>query len=165
MLFDPVMHVMMGIMQMQSWNWVMLVLAAPVQFWFGWRFLRHGAKSLLNLSPDMNSLVFIGTLAAFAYSTVVTIAPHLVAVESRHVYFEASAVVITLVLLGKYLETRSRHQASDAMKLLLNLVPKSAIVIRDGKSYRIDPQSHLHQDEQHQSARHPTGWRRRGPAG
>ncbi len=94
-------------------------------------------KSLLNLSPDMNSLVLIGTLAAFAYSTVVTIAPHLVAVESRHVYFEASAVVITLVLLGKYLETRSRHQASDAMKLLLNLVPKSAIVIRDGKSYRI----------------------------
>ncbi len=49
MLFDPVMHVMMGIMQMQSWNWLMLVLAAPVQFWFGWRFLRHGAKK----SPEL----------------------------------------------------------------------------------------------------------------
>lgn len=137
MLSGRIMHLMMGIMSMESWNWVMLVLAAPVQFWFGWRFLQHGAKSLMVLSPDMNSLVLIGTIAAFTYSTLVTIAPQLVAAESRHVYFEASAVVITLVLLGKYLETRSRHQASDAMKLLLNLVPKSAIVVRDGQSQMI----------------------------
>ncbi len=137
MLSGRIMHLMMAVMSMEAWNWVMLVLAAPVQFWFGWRFLLHGAKSLLALSPDMNALVLIGTISAFTYSTLVTIAPQLVATESRHVYFEASAVVITLVLLGKYLETRSRHQASDAMKLLLNLVPKSAIVVRDGQSQKI----------------------------
>ena len=137
MLSSRIMHSMMGLMSMESWNYVMLGLAAPVQFWFGWQFLRHGAKSLIALSPDMNSLVLIGTVSAFAYSALVTIAPELVTAESRHVYFEASAVVITLVLLGKYLETRSRHQASDAMKLLLNLVPKSAVVIRNGQSQKI----------------------------
>ncbi len=68
---------------------------------------------------------------------MVTIAPELVASESRHVYFEASAVVISLVLLGKYLETKSRHQAADAMKLLLNLVPKSAVVVRNGQAQKI----------------------------
>lgn len=137
MLSAGVMHLMMGFMSMELWNWVMLVLALPVQFYFGWQFLKHGAKSLVALAPDMNSLVLIGTLAAFAYSVLVTISPEMVPVESRHVYFEASAVVITLVLLGKYLETRSGHQASDAMKLLLNLVPKSAIVVRNGKPEKI----------------------------
>ncbi len=137
MLSGQVMRGMMSIAPMETWNWVMLALAIPVQFWFGWQFLRLGAKSLLALSPDMNALVLIGTIAAFAYSTLVTVWPASVPAESRHVYFEASAVVITLVLLGKFLETRSRHQASDAMKLLMNLVPKSAVVLRNGHAQKI----------------------------
>lgn len=137
MLSESIMNFMMRIMGMGSWNWVMLALALPVQFYFGWQFLKLGAKSLCALAPDMNSLVLIGTLAAFAYSLLVTVSPTTLPVESRHVYFEASAVVITLVLLGKFLETRSRHQASDAMKLLLNLVPKTATVVRSGQSQKI----------------------------
>ncbi len=137
MISARVMDYMMAVMPMETWNWLMLCLAAPVQFWFGWQFLRLGIKSLLALSPDMNALVLIGTTAAFAYSTVVTVWPGSVPVESRHVYFEASAVVITLILLGKFLETRSRHQASDAMKSLLNLVPQSAVVVRSGRTEKI----------------------------
>ncbi|MDX1925757.1 MAG: heavy metal translocating P-type ATPase [Pirellulaceae bacterium] len=132
MLSDQLMNQMMNWLPMQGWNWVMFGLATPVQFWFGRRFLRLGIKSLMALTPDMNALVLLGTIAAFAFSFVVTCWPNLVPSDSKHVYFESSAVVITLVLLGKLLETRSRHQASDAMKLLLNLVPKSATVVRNG---------------------------------
>ncbi len=134
MLSDAIMQTMMKLLPMASWNWIMFALALPVQFGFGWHFLRLGAKSLWSLAPDMNALVLIGTLSAFAYSALVTVVPDVIPLDARHVYFEASAVVITLVLLGKYLETRSRHQASDAMKILLNLVPKTALVVRDGKA-------------------------------
>jgi len=133
MLSSSVMNVMMTWLTMEQWNWVMLALAIPVQFWFGGRFLRLGAKSLFSSSPDMNALILLGTMAAFLFSATVTVVPNWIPAESRHVYFEASAVVITLVLLGKFLETKSRHQASDAMKLLLNLVPKMATVVRDGE--------------------------------
>lgn len=137
MLSSSIMNSMMIWLPMERWNWIMFGLAMPVQFYFGGRLLRLGAKSLFSSSPDMNALILIGTLSAFFYSSVVTIVPDWIPEQSRHVYFEASAVVITLVLLGKYLETKSRHQASDAMKLLLNLVPKMATVIRDGESKSI----------------------------
>ena len=137
MLSSRIMNSMMLWLPMERWNWMMLGLAVPVQFYFGGRFLRLGAKSLFSNSPDMNALILLGTLSAFFYSSVVTIVPDWIPEQSRHVYFEASAVVITLVLLGKVLETKSRHQASDAMKLLLNLVPKMATVIRDGESKSI----------------------------
>jgi Cu+-exporting ATPase len=137
MLFDGVMSLMMSWLSMEQWNWVMFGLAIPVQFWFGGRFLRLGAKSLFSTSPDMNSLILLGTMAAFLYSTVVTVFPQWIPPQSRHVYFEASAVVITLILLGKFLETKSRHQASDAMKVLLKLVPKMATVIRNGEAVTI----------------------------
>jgi P-type Cu+ transporter len=137
MLSHDIMSAMMAWLPMESWNWIMLAFAAPVQFWFGSKFLRLGLKSLFSTAPDMNALILLGTTAAFSYSVVATVWPAWLPAESRHVYFEASAVVITLVLLGKYLETRSRHQASDAMKFLLNLVPKTATVVRDGKSQSI----------------------------
>lgn len=137
MLSDRVMDWMMQWLTMEQWNWVMLALTVPVQFWFGRRFLFAGAKSLFSTSPDMNALILLGTMAAFVFSALVTIAPSWFPLPSRHVYFEASAVVITLVLLGKYLETKSRHQASDAMKVLLKLVPKMAIVLRDGSPVTI----------------------------
>ncbi len=137
MLSDSVMNWMMSLASMSQWNWVMLGLAAPVPFWFGGRFLRLGAKSLFSSSPDMNALILLGTMAAFVYSVVVTVVPGIVPLASRHVYYEASAVVISLVLLGKYLETKSRHQAADAMKALLQLVPDMATVIRDGQAVAI----------------------------
>ncbi|MFO1064623.1 MAG: heavy metal translocating P-type ATPase [Pirellulales bacterium] len=137
MLYRPFMQWMMALASMDAWNWIMLLLAIPVQFWYGRHIMRSGAKSLVAYSPDMNALVLIGTVAAFTYSLVVTVQPELLPEDSRHVYFEASAVVITLVLLGKFLETRSRRQASDAMKLLLNLVPKSAVVVRNGLAQKI----------------------------
>ncbi len=146
MLSSGVMTTMMDWMPMERWNWVMLALAVPVQFYFGGRFLRLGAKSLFSTSPDMNALILLGTLAAFLYSVVVTVIPHWIPEQSRHVYFEASAVVITLVLLEKYLETKSRHQASDAMKLLLNLVPKMATVIRNGESKSISVEEVVRDD-------------------
>lgn len=133
MLSASIMNMLMQVAPMERWNWVMFGLTIPVQFYFGGRFLRLGAKSLFSMSPDMNALVLLGTMAAFLYSAAVTFLPLWIPETSRHVYFEASAVVITLVLLGKYLETKSRHQAADAMKLLLRLVPKVATVIRDGQ--------------------------------
>lgn len=137
MLSSRIMDLMMSWLSMEQWNWIMFCLALPVQFWFGARFLRLGTKSLFSTSPDMNSLILLGTMAAFVFSTVVTFAPGLIPPQSRHVYFEASTVVITLVLLGKYLETKSRHQASDAMKELLKLVPDMATVIRNGETLSI----------------------------
>ncbi|MFC4455686.1 heavy metal translocating P-type ATPase [Deinococcus sonorensis] len=113
-------------------NWVMLALALPVQFGPGRRFYRLGWTALRHRSPDMNSLVMIGTSAAFFYSLLVTLAPGIFPPGTAHVYYEASAVVITLILLGKYLEALARGRSSEAMKRLLGLQPKVARVVRDG---------------------------------
>lgn len=112
------------------WNWVMLALATPVQFGPGRRFYRHGWAALRSRAPDMNSLVMIGTSAAYFYSLAVTVFPGLFPAHSRHVYFEASAVVITLILLGKYLEALAKGRTSEAMKRLLSLQAKTARVLK-----------------------------------
>jgi P-type Cu+ transporter len=116
---------------MGAWNWIMLALATPIQFGPGSRFYRSGWKALRAGSPDMNSLVMIGTSAAFLYSLAVTVAPQLFPSSARHVYFEASGVVITLVLLGKYFEAIAKGRTSEAMKKLLSLQPKTARVIQN----------------------------------
>lgn len=116
----------------QVLNWVMLALALPVQLGAGRRFLVSGWKALRALSPDMNTLVMLGTSAAFLYSSAVTLFPHLFPTENRHVYFEASAVVIALVLLGKYLEEGAKKRSGEAMRSLLALQPDTARVERDG---------------------------------
>ncbi|BDP44651.1 ATPase (plasmid) [Deinococcus aetherius] len=117
---------------MTTLNWVMLALAAPVQFGPGMRFYRLGWKALKNRSPDMNSLVMIGTSAAFFYSLVVTLAPQVFPEGTAHVYYEAAAVVITLILLGKYFEAIAKGRSSEAMKKLLSLQAKTARVVRAG---------------------------------
>jgi P-type Cu+ transporter len=116
---------------MGAWNWIMLALAAPIQFGPGRRFYRSGWKALRSLNPDMNSLVMIGTSAAFFYSLAVTVAPQWFPTNARHVYFEASGVVITLVLLGKYFEAIAKGRTSEAMKKLLSLQPKTARVVQN----------------------------------
>ncbi|GGM21678.1 heavy metal translocating P-type ATPase [Deinococcus aerophilus] len=131
MLWPALERSLMASIGMGALNWIMLALAAPVQFGPGRRFYRLGWASLKHRSPDMNALVMIGTSAAFFYSLVVTLAPQLFPVGTAHVYYEASGVVITLILLGKYFEAVAKGRSSAAMKTLLSLQPKEARVLRD----------------------------------
>jgi Cu+-exporting ATPase len=109
-------------------GWLQLALAAPVQFWLGWRFYRAGWKALRAGTGNMDLLVALGTSAAFGLSLYLLFkhADH----GMPHLYFEASAAVITLVLLGKWLEVRARHQTTDAIRALNALRPATARVLR-----------------------------------
>ena len=110
-------------------RWLQLVLATPVQFWIGWRFYDGGWKSLRGGGANMDVLVALGTSAAYFFSLVVTLGT----IASLPVYFEASAAVITLVLLGKLLEARAKAKTSAAIEALIRLQPKIARVERDGQ--------------------------------
>ena len=111
-------------------GWLQLALATPVQFWLGARFYRAGWKAVLARSGNMDLLVALGTSAAFALSVYLLIrhAGH----GTPHLYFEAGAAVITLVLLGKWLEGRAKRQTTEAIRALQALRPESARVRRDG---------------------------------
>ena len=111
------------------------ILAALVMFGPGREILVLGGRALRRLAPDMNSLVALGTLAAFGYSMIATFVPQVLPAETVNVYFEAAAVIITLILLGRYLEARAKGNASDAIKRLINLQPREARVLVDGKSF------------------------------
>ncbi|MER3481676.1 MAG: copper-translocating P-type ATPase [Meiothermus sp.] len=111
-------------------NWGMLALATPIQFGPGMRFYKNGWKALRSGSPDMNSLVMIGTSAAYFYSLAVVLLPGIFPPQARHVYFEAAGVVVTLILLGKYLEALAKGRTSQAMRKLLSLQAKTARVLR-----------------------------------
>ena len=102
-----------------------LVLAVP-----GLRFYRKGIPALLRAAPDMNSLVSVGTLAAYAYSLVATFAPGLLPAGTVNVYYEAAAVIVALVLLGRFLEARAKGRTSEAIKRLVGLQAKTARVRR-----------------------------------
>ena len=109
-------------------NYVMLALATPLQFWIGWRFYRGLWDGIKAKASNMDTLIAIGTTAAYLYSAVVTIAPSYFPFET--VYFETAAIIITLILIGRLLETRTKEKASDAVRKLLDLKPKMAKVIR-----------------------------------
>ncbi len=113
--------------------WWQFALATPVQFWIGSRFYTGAWHALRGGGANMDVLVALGTTMAWLYSAVV-----LMLGLKHHVYFEASAMVITLVLLGKVLETRARAKASSAIEALLNLQPKTATVERDGQRVEVD---------------------------
>lgn len=108
-------------------RWIQLLLATPVQFWIGWRFYAGAWKSLRGGGANMDVLVALGTSMAWGYSAVLTVAD-----LPGHVYFEAGAAVITLVLLGKLLEARAKARTSEAIEALVRLQPKTARVERDG---------------------------------
>ncbi|NMG45823.1 heavy metal translocating P-type ATPase, partial [Aromatoleum toluvorans] len=110
-------------------RWLQLVLATPVQFWIGARFYRGAWSSLRGGGANMDVLVVLGTSMAWIYSTVVT----LLGRHDLHVYFEASATIITLILLGKLLEARAKARTTAALDALLQLQPKLAYVERDGE--------------------------------
>jgi P-type Cu+ transporter len=111
---------------------ILFVLATPIMIWPGRRFFIAGWKAYRHWSPDMNSLVMTGTGAAYLYSLVVTFAPQWLPENARHTYFEAAAVVITLVFLGKFLEAVAKGRASDAVRKLLGLRARTARVLRAG---------------------------------
>ena len=112
-----------------SW-WIQFVLTALVLAFPGRVFLRIGLPALLRGAPEMNSLVALGSLAAFLYSAVVTIAPTLLPASAREVYFEAAAVIVTLILLGRWLEARAKGRAGQAISRLVGLRPATAKVER-----------------------------------
>ncbi len=116
-------------------RWVQLVLATPVQFWAGWPFVSGAARALRRRQADMNLLVGLGTLAAYGYSLVATLAPGRLAAagEPPHAYFDTSVVIVTLILLGRWLEARARGRTSRALRRLLDLRPRTARVERGGE--------------------------------
>ena len=109
-------------------NWVQLAFATPVQLWAGWPFVRGSLVALRRRTADMNLLVGLGTLAAYFYSLVATLAPGSLrgAGQEAHVYFDTAAVIVTLILLGRMLESRARASTSRAMRRLLDLRPRTA---------------------------------------
>ena len=109
-------------------NYVMLALATPLQFWIGWRFYRGLWDGIKARASNMDTLIAIGTTAAYLYSATVTIVPGSFPFGS--VYFETAAIIITLILIGRLLETRTKEKASDAVRKLLDLQPKMAKVLR-----------------------------------
>ena len=116
-------------------NWALLLLTTPVQFWVGWQFY-SGLKLLIKYrTADMNTLIAIGTLAAYFYSAAATVFPVFFTKGgiTPAIYFDTSAIIIVLILLGKYFEVLMKGRASEAIKKLIGLQPKTAKILRDGK--------------------------------
>jgi Cu+-exporting ATPase len=118
---------LLGMWSHQPWvNWLMWALATPVQFYVGWQYYDGGYRALRNGSANMDVLVALGSSVAYIYSIAVIFG------APGHVYFETSAAIITLIVLGKLLEARAKGQTSAAIKKLMGLRAKSARVVRDG---------------------------------
>lgn len=134
-----------------SWlRWFQFILATPVILWGGWIFFERAWQSLLHRSPNMFTLIAIGTGAAYFFSTVATIFPEIFPNSFRSqdgmvsIYFEVAAIIVTLVLLGQVLELKARSQTSLAIKALLGLRPKTARIVRDDGNEEDIPLEHVH---------------------
>jgi len=139
----------LGWFGMATQSWIELVLAAPIVLWAGGPFFVRGAQSIVNRSPNMWTLIGLGTGAAFVYSVVATVAPQVFPASFQSmgrvaVYFEAAAVIISLTLLGQILELKARSQTSAAIKSLLGLAPKTARRINAGGGEEDIPLTHVH---------------------
>ncbi|NMM82325.1 copper-translocating P-type ATPase [Acidovorax sp. SRB_14] len=139
----------LGWFDMAVQSWIELVLTLPIALWAGWPFLVRGVQSVVNRSPNMWTLIGLGTSAAFAYSVVATVAPQVfpdsfISMGRVAVYFEAAAVIISLTLLGQILELKARSQTSAAIKSLLGLAPKTARRIAPDGSEEDIPLAHVH---------------------
>jgi P-type Cu+ transporter len=120
----------------ESW-YLQFALTTLVLFGPGLRFFRKGIPALLRRAPDMNSLVALGTAAAYGYSVVATFAPRALPPGTVNVYYEAAAVIVTLILLGRTLEARAKGRTSEAIKRLIGLQAKTTRVLRDGDAVEI----------------------------
>ena len=135
--------------EMGTQSWIELVLSLPIVLWAGWPFFVRGVASVRKRSPNMWTLIGLGTSAAFVYSVVATLAPGLfpdsfVSMGRVAVYFEAAAVIISLTLLGQILELKARSQTSAAIKSLLGLAPKTARRINTDGAEEDVPITHVH---------------------
>ena len=122
----------------QTLYYVLFALASVVQFGPGLYFYKHGWPALKNGAPDMNTLVMIGTTAAYGYSVVATFLPSVLPEGTVHVYYEAAATIVTLILAGNYMEALAKGRASDAIRTLLDLQATTARVVRDGEAVEVD---------------------------
>ncbi|HNE70606.1 MAG TPA: copper-translocating P-type ATPase [Giesbergeria sp.] len=139
----------LGWFDMAAQSWIELVLSLPVVLWTGWPFFVRGWQSVVQRSPNMWTLIALGTGAAFVYSVVATLAPQVfpasfVAMGRVAVYFEAAVVIISLTMLGQMLELKARSQTSAALKSLLGLAPKTARRINADGSEEDVPLAHVH---------------------
>lgn len=117
--------------------WFQFMLITPVMFYTGWPIHRTGWLALANRQAEMNSLITLGTIAAYGFSLVATFVPGVLPAEARGVYFEAVGVILTLILLGRLLETRAKAGTGEAIRTLIGLQPRTARVIRDGDEVEI----------------------------
>jgi P-type Cu+ transporter len=120
-------------------NFILLLLTLPVQFYFGLRFHTPAVLNLKHFTADMNTLISVGTSAAFFYSSFVTFFPHIIesAGLEPDVYFDSSATIITLILFGRFLESKAKTKTYTAIKMLYELSPKECVLIKDGKETRV----------------------------
>ena len=125
-------HYVMAALGKTSW-WIQFALTTLVLFIPGLRFYKKGLPALWRRAPDMNSLVSVGTLAAYGYSIVATFAPSWLPSGTVNVYYEAAAVIVALILLGRFLEAKAKGRTSEAIRRLVGLQPRTARVRRDGK--------------------------------
>ncbi len=135
--------------EMATQSWIELVLSVPIVLWAGWPFFERAVQSVVNRSPNMWTLIGLGTAAAFVYSVVATVAPRafpdsFMSMGRVAVYFEAAAVIISLTLLGQILELKARSQTSAAIKSLLGLAPKTARRIGADGTEEDVPIAHVH---------------------
>jgi Cu+-exporting ATPase len=143
----PILFLMYGASFFEKWIglskevnfFLQFLLATPVQFWAGWQFYVGFWKATKHKTSDMNTLIAVGTSAAYLYSLIVTFAPHRIMVKGLmlDVYFDTSAAIIVLILLGRFLEARAKGKTSEAIKKLIGLQPKAARVVRNGSEVDI----------------------------
>ena len=136
-MFPPVAAAMFGLVSKPVWGFFELALATPVVFYTGWRFIRSGLIELRHLNPGMNSLVMIGAGAAYFYSVVVLFWPRIFPQGTDQSYFVAAGIIVTLILVGRYLEALARGQTSRAISALVDLEPQTARVVKNGTEAEI----------------------------
>ncbi|MBC7269364.1 MAG: heavy metal translocating P-type ATPase [Streptomyces sp.] len=139
-LFAVMAHELFGADWVPGWmlnHWTQLALITPVMFYTGWPIHVTGWLTLRHRAADMNSLITLGTSAAYGYSLLVTLAPGLLPQDVREVYFEAVGVILTLILLGRLLEARAKAGTGEAIRALLGLQARTARVVRDGTEAEI----------------------------
>ncbi|HUU08641.1 MAG TPA: heavy metal translocating P-type ATPase [Dehalococcoidales bacterium] len=135
----PIFALSMFIPSFTGKPYLLWALATPVQFWAGWRFYRGAWGALKHRTADMNTLIAVGTSAAYFYSMLAVLFPRLFTAGGleAHLYFDTSAMIITLILLGRFFEARAKGQTSEAIKKLIGMQPKTALVIRNGEEAEI----------------------------
>ena len=136
-MIPPMHHWIVENIGLQNSWYFQFVLTTLVLVLPGRRFYQIGIPALLRMGPDMNSLVAVGTAAAYGFSVVATFLPFLLPADSVHVYYESAAVIVTLILFGRYLEARAKGRTSEAIQRLVGLQPKEARLLRNGEWVQI----------------------------